>query len=87
MESVERVLKDGGVSTDKVDEIVLIGGSTRIPAVQVAFDFSGFVPNADGFALRTSSASISTGKNHAGQSTPTKLLHMGQQFKLPFFLA
>lgn len=34
MESVERVLKDGGVAKGKVDEIVLIGGSTRIPAVQ-----------------------------------------------------
>ena len=34
MELVERVLKDGGLAKAKVDEIVLIGGSTRIPAVQ-----------------------------------------------------
>merc|ERR1719198_1198232 len=34
MTSVKNVLKDGGLSVDKVDEVVLIGGSTRIPAVQ-----------------------------------------------------
>ena len=34
MVSVKKVLTDGGLSADKVDEIVLIGGSTRIPAVQ-----------------------------------------------------
>jgi molecular chaperone DnaK (HSP70) len=35
-ETVEQVLKDGGVAASKVDEVVLIGGSTRIPAVQVS---------------------------------------------------
>ena len=34
MESVDKVLKDGGLAVDKVDEVVLIGGSTRIPFVQ-----------------------------------------------------
>ncbi|KAF5366291.1 hypothetical protein D9758_005791 [Tetrapyrgos nigripes] len=34
MKPVERVLKDAGVSKDEVDEIVLVGGSTRIPKVQ-----------------------------------------------------
>ncbi len=28
------VLKDGGLSTDKVDEVVLVGGATRMPMVQ-----------------------------------------------------
>lgn len=32
--SVRRVLEDGKVSKDNVDEIVLVGGSTRIPKVQ-----------------------------------------------------
>jgi L1 cell adhesion molecule like protein len=31
---VEKVLKDAGISKPKVDEIVLVGGSTRIPRVQ-----------------------------------------------------
>ncbi|TMW56496.1 hypothetical protein Poli38472_006506 [Pythium oligandrum] len=31
---VEKVLKDGGVKKVEVDEIVLVGGSTRIPKVQ-----------------------------------------------------
>ena len=31
---VEQVLKDAGVSKDQVDEVVLVGGSTRIPKVQ-----------------------------------------------------
>jgi L1 cell adhesion molecule like protein len=31
---VEKVLKDAGISKSKVDEIVLVGGSTRIPRVQ-----------------------------------------------------
>ena len=34
MVSVKKVLTDGGLSVDKIDEVVLIGGSTRIPAVQ-----------------------------------------------------
>jgi len=34
MASVKKVLTDGGLSVDKIDEVVLIGGSTRIPAVQ-----------------------------------------------------
>ncbi len=34
MAPVERVLTDAKVSKDKVDEIVLVGGSTRIPKIQ-----------------------------------------------------
>ncbi|EIM22932.1 putative heat shock protein sks2 [Wallemia mellicola CBS 633.66] len=34
IDPVARVLKDAKVSTQKVDEIVLVGGSTRIPKVQ-----------------------------------------------------
>jgi L1 cell adhesion molecule like protein len=33
-EPVEKVLKDSGISKNKVDEIVLVGGSTRIPKIQ-----------------------------------------------------
>ena len=32
--SVENVLKDANVSKAKIDEIVLVGGSTRIPKMQ-----------------------------------------------------
>jgi heat shock protein 1/8 len=34
LESVDRVLKDAGMSKNQIDEIVLVGGSTRIPKVQ-----------------------------------------------------
>merc|ERR1711959_514821 len=34
LEPVEKVLKDAGVSKSEVDEVVLVGGSTRIPKVQ-----------------------------------------------------
>ncbi|CAD7969496.1 unnamed protein product [Amoebophrya sp. A25] len=44
---VERVLKDAGVDRKAVDEIVLIGGSTRIPGVQKSISdyFGGKEPN------------------------------------------
>ncbi|KAI0042101.1 heat shock protein 70 [Auriscalpium vulgare] len=34
MRPVEQVLKDAGVKKDAIDEVVLVGGSTRIPKVQ-----------------------------------------------------
>ncbi|KAK3618512.1 Heat shock protein ssb1 [Elasticomyces elasticus] len=34
MQPVEQVLKDAGIERSKVDEIVLVGGSTRIPRIQ-----------------------------------------------------
>ncbi|TFK44512.1 heat shock protein 70 [Crucibulum laeve] len=34
MKPVEQVLRDANISKDEVDEIVLVGGSTRIPKVQ-----------------------------------------------------
>ena len=34
MGPVEQVLKDAKISKDKVDEVVLVGGSTRIPKIQ-----------------------------------------------------
>jgi len=34
MEPVEKVLRDGKISKSQVDEVVLVGGSTRIPKVQ-----------------------------------------------------
>jgi L1 cell adhesion molecule like protein len=34
MQPVERVLRDSGIPKDRVDEIVLVGGSTRIPKIQ-----------------------------------------------------
>jgi len=34
MKPVEQVLKDSGISKSQVDDIVLVGGSTRIPKVQ-----------------------------------------------------
>ncbi len=36
MEPARKALADTGLSTDKIDKIILVGGSTRIPAVQEA---------------------------------------------------
>ena len=34
MDPVEKVLKDSKLSKSDIDEVVLVGGSTRIPKVQ-----------------------------------------------------
>ena len=44
----KQALKDAGLSTDQIDEVVLVGGSTRIPRVrQVVQDLFGRVPHTD----------------------------------------
>ncbi|CAN3366796.1 heat shock protein Ssa2p [Diutina catenulata] len=47
MEPVEKVLKDSKLDKSQVDEIVLVGGSTRIPKIQklVSDFFNGKEPN------------------------------------------
>ncbi|ORX47468.1 heat shock 70 kDa protein [Hesseltinella vesiculosa] len=47
LKPVEQVLKDAGVSKDQVDDIVLVGGSTRIPKVQKLLEdyFNGKKPS------------------------------------------
>jgi len=48
MGPVKKVMKDGGVGKDEVDEIVLVGGSTRIPKVRELLKeyFEGKEPNS-----------------------------------------
>ena len=42
----EQALKDGGVSASQIDEVILVGGSTRIPKVQeIVEKFFGKKPN------------------------------------------
>ncbi|TFK96979.1 heat shock protein 70 family, partial [Pterulicium gracile] len=44
LESVEQVLVDAGVKKEKINEIVLLGGSTRIPKIQrLLKDFFGVI--------------------------------------------
>ncbi|KAI9250960.1 heat shock 70 kDa protein [Phascolomyces articulosus] len=47
LKPVEQVLKDAGFSKDQVDDIVLVGGSTRIPKVQKLLEdyFGGKKPS------------------------------------------
>jgi molecular chaperone DnaK len=46
MAPVRQCLKDAGASPDKIDEVVLVGGSTRIPKVQqMVKDFFGKDPH------------------------------------------
>jgi molecular chaperone DnaK len=34
LQHIDTALKDAGLSKDEIDEIVMVGGSTRIPKVQ-----------------------------------------------------
>lgn len=36
MTPVRQALKDAGLSASEIDKVILVGGSTRIPAVQEA---------------------------------------------------
>ena len=47
MRALENVLKDAKMSKSQIDEVVLVGGSTRIPKVQqmVQEFFNGIEPN------------------------------------------
>ncbi len=46
VEPCKKALADAGLSTSQIDEVVLVGGSTRIPAIQKAVkDFFGKEPN------------------------------------------
>lgn len=45
-EPCKRALQDAGITTSKIDEVILVGGSTRIPKVQqMVKDFFGKEPN------------------------------------------
>lgn len=46
VEPCKKALKDAGLSTSQIDEVILVGGSTRIPAIQkVVEDFFGKTPS------------------------------------------
>ncbi|MEX0822629.1 MAG: molecular chaperone DnaK [Rhodothermales bacterium] len=43
---MEKALKDAGISKDEIDEVILVGGSTRVPKVQETVEqFFGKKPN------------------------------------------
>jgi molecular chaperone DnaK len=46
IEPCRSALKNAGLSTSEIDEVILVGGSTRIPAIQAAVEkFFGKAPN------------------------------------------
>ena len=76
---VSKVLQDAGVSKNQVDEIVLVGGSTRIPKIQELLSnfFNGKVLNrsinpdeavAYGSSIQAAILSGSTGENDKADS-------------------
>ena len=34
MEPVKKAIEDAGLSINEIDEVILVGGSTRIPVIQ-----------------------------------------------------
>lgn len=46
IEPCRKVIQDSGLKTSEIDEVILVGGSTRIPAIQkIVEDFFGKVPS------------------------------------------
>ena len=46
LEPCKKAISDAGISTSDIDEVILVGGSTRIPAVQkIVEDYFGKVPS------------------------------------------
>ncbi len=46
IEPCRKAMKDAGISTSKIDEVILVGGSTRIPAIQkIVEEFFGRTPS------------------------------------------
>lgn len=46
IEPCRKAIKDAGITTAKIDEVILVGGSTRIPAIQkIVEDFFGKAPS------------------------------------------
>ena len=45
MEPTRQAMKDAGLTNSDIDEVILVGGSTRIPAVQEAVKKIGKEPN------------------------------------------
>ena len=46
IEPCRKAVKDAGISTSKIDEVILVGGSTRIPAIQkIVEEFFGKAPS------------------------------------------
>jgi L1 cell adhesion molecule like protein len=79
---VEKVLRDAGMSKRDVDEVVLVGGSTRIPKIQELIQafFNGKEPSrsvnpdeavANGAAVQADS--LTGGKNMGANQDPTLL--------------
>jgi len=80
LQPVERVLRDAKISKQQVDEIVLVGGSTRIPKIQqmVRDYFNGKEPcksiNPDEAVAYGAAVQAAILSGHGGESTKEILL-------------
>ena len=66
MEPVEKVMGDSGFKKTEIAEVVLVGGSTRIPKVQLLIKdyFNGKEPNKGSEWYPTSTKRNSSNRSH-----------------------
>ena len=97
MEPVQRVLVDARTEKSEVDEVILVGGSTRIPKVVELLRnfFDGYVGPVCGRCVCGSlpdmpavyRRALFTARSPTTVSTPTKLWHTELRCKRPFLTA
>ena len=80
---VEQALKDANLSVSDINEVILVGGSTRIPAVQVSYRFRPMQAAVCLLTRRIRRGRFSVRMQHARVCNLTALLHRPVVFGSP----